>query len=468
MTRDYITFELQARQTLIDDVYRQEQEIIQAKQEEEEAAGQREAGRAARQKRKEAESVAKQKRKALLRATRSSAACYHLLAVTKAPDAKIDSEVELRTAWQEMERNAKCLQGQEREYGRNIKQVHTYYKEVFESPKIDLTLLPAYSFDIQFTFTLAQPYISHDEQDFYIVDNPIRKDKVFGLPYIASTSWKGSLRAALWQQGKKAEIDTIRHLFGNEKETKKQEHFRAGRLYFFPTFFNMKDLEIINPQDRLRRIGTLPIVFETVPENTGGIFTLLYVPFDLVGEAEETIRAQVAEELRLVAEGVQAMFRTSGFGAKTRSGFGLARETVSPEGTLRLQASTSATQKQEKAASPQPAHPGLQRYLEAPGRLRPEYRTPEGTFRERSEAELKKMSKSDRQMYDKARSWWAREGKHLAEQPEAPVPVEPEPGAQVPSVATLEWSFKSFQELVERAKEIVELLKSPSAEVKHE
>jgi hypothetical protein len=78
------------------------------------------------------------------------------------------------------------------------------------------------------------------------------------------------------------------------------------------------------------------------------------------------------------------------------------------------------------------------------------------------------MSKGDRQMYDKARSWWEREGKRLAEQPEAPVPVEPEPVAQAPSVATLERPFKSFQELVERAKEIVELLESPSAEVKHE
>jgi len=468
MTHDYITFELQARQPLIHDVYRQEQEIIRAKQEEEEAAGQPEAEKAARQRRKDAERVAKQKRKALLHATRSPAACYHLLAITKTPDPKIDSEVELRTAWQEMERNVKCLQGQEREYGRSIKQVHIYYKEVFESPKINLTLLPAHSFVIQFAFMLAQPYISHDEQDFYIVDNPIRKDKVFGLPYIASTSWKGSLRAALWQQGKKAEIDTIRHLFGNEKETEKQERFRAGRLYFFPTFFNMKDLEIINPQDRLRRIGTLPIIFETVPENTEGIFTLLYVPFDLVGEDEETIHAQVAEELQLVAQGIQGMFRISGFGAKTSSGFGLARETISPEGTLRLQASTSATQKQEKVVSSQPAPPALPRYLEAPGRLRPEYRTPESTFRERSEAELKKMSKSDRQMYDKARSWWEREGKHLAGQPEASAPAEPELVAQTLSVAILEGSFKSFQKFVERTKEIAELLKSPSAEVKHE
>src|SRR2546429_1125851 len=76
--------------------------------------------------------------------------------------------------------------------------LENYYRENFEAPKVDLAILPRYSFVLQLTFTLAQPYISRDEQDFYIIDNPIRKDKVFGLPYVASTSWKGSLQAALW------------------------------------------------------------------------------------------------------------------------------------------------------------------------------------------------------------------------------------------------------------------------------
>ena len=52
------------------------------------------------------------------------------------------------------------------------------------------------------------------------------------------------------------------------------------------------------------------------------------MPFDLVGEDEKTICKQFAEELGLVAVGLQAMFRTYGFGAKTSSGFGLAREAI--------------------------------------------------------------------------------------------------------------------------------------------
>lgn len=209
--------------------------------------------------------------------------------------------------------------------------VAAFYKEIFETPSIDLALLPPYSFLIQFTFTLAQPYISRDEQDFYIIDNPVRKDKIFRLPYVASTSWKGSLRAAFWQMGYKGKDKRVRCLFGNEKDEGEKEKtgddvvaFQAGRLYFYPTFFTVKSLEIINPQDRKLRSGKLPIPFESVPQDAEGVFTLLYVPFDVIGDEREGIRQQVAEDIKLVAQGLKEMFRTSGFGAKTSSGFGLA------------------------------------------------------------------------------------------------------------------------------------------------
>ncbi len=55
---------------------------------------------------------------------------------------------------------------------------------------------------------------------------------------------------------------------------------------------------------------------------------MLYIPLDLIGKDEEKTREQVAQELQLICEGLQAMFRTYGFGAKTNSGFGLAKETL--------------------------------------------------------------------------------------------------------------------------------------------
>lgn len=428
MTRDYITYELQEAQSRIENLHLQEQAIEEAKQQRD------------RQKQRDAERVAEQARESLLRATQSPSAIYHFLVATKRAD-----ETAFRTKWQDNNREIDGLRND----------LRNYYKENFESPNIDLAMLPTYSFVLQFIFTLAQPYISRDEQDFYIIDNPVRKDKVFGLPYTASTSWKGSLRAALWQLGYESKDTSITHLFGNEKETEDQVLLHAGCLYFFPTFFTQKGLEIINPQNRRLRAGEKPISFESVPIGATGTFTLLYVPFDLISKGEKETRNQVAEELKLVASGIQAMFRDYGFGAKTSSGFGLAKETVS-KGTLRLRATGFKKQKEEAAAA-HPIEPGLARYLETPSRLKTEYLTPEGTFRERSEAELKKMSKGDKQLYEKAKSWWEREGKQLAESAKLSQAVEPassEPSPQTQPIPWPEWSFNSFEQLVERVKEV--------------
>jgi len=309
MIRDYISHELQGVSNQIEDLSRQEKEVQRPEN---------------RQRRDEAEGRAKRIRENLLMAL-PPATTYEFLDATHTANA-----INFRTTWQEKNRRVDCLQ----ELAKGWKEGSAYYRGIFESPKVDLTILPAYSFVIQFTFTLAQPYISRDEQDFYIIDNPVRKDKIFGLPYVASTSWKGSLRAALWQLGHREEDEPTRRLFGNEKGTDDPEAFRAGRLYFYPTFFTMKGLEIINSQDRVTRAGSLPILFESVPEGTRGGFTLLYVSFDLIGKDDADTRKQVAEDLQLVATGLQAMFRTYGFGAKTSSGFGLAREGA--RGTLTM------------------------------------------------------------------------------------------------------------------------------------
>lgn len=306
--RDYISHEIQDVLRLLDDLRHQEQNA-------EEARRQRN-----RQQREQAERRARDIRRQLL-AEAPPAAVYEYLNTTKGQRSTID--VNLRTDWQEKNRNVDCLQP----LIKNWKEGRNYY-QIFATPTIDLSLLPAYSFAIQFTFRLTQPYISRDEQNFYIIDNPVRKDKVFGLPYVAPASWKGSLRSALWHLGHKEESNEIRRLFGNEKGTDDPERFLSGRLCFFPTFFIRKSLEIINPQDRKLRAGTDPIAFESVPEGSEGTFTLLFVPFDCIGQDETETRKQVAEDLGIVMKGLQAMFSTYGFGAKTHSGFGLAEETI--------------------------------------------------------------------------------------------------------------------------------------------
>jgi CRISPR/Cas system CMR subunit Cmr6 (Cas7 group RAMP superfamily) len=192
-----------------------------------------------------------------------------------------------------------------------------------EMPDFNVDLFPPFTLWLQFPFRLTKAYLSKDERDFYILDNPVRRDKVFRLPYVAPTTWKGNLRAALWKLGHDANHPPVERLFGNERAA--EENFRAGRLRFFPTFFKRHGLEIINPHDRERRVGKNPILFESVPPGTPGVFTLLYVPFDRIGKKDKKVtRLQVAEDLQRIAEGVQAMFCTYGFGAKTSSGFGTA------------------------------------------------------------------------------------------------------------------------------------------------
>ncbi|MEJ5203587.1 MAG: RAMP superfamily CRISPR-associated protein, partial [Anaerolineales bacterium] len=166
--------------------------------------------------------------------------------------------------------------------------------QMIAKPSMELTLLPLSSWFIQFTFTLAKPYLSKDDNPFYIIDNPIIRDKVFGLPMVRSTSWKGNLYSALWQTGHDKEDDEqMQRLFG---ETRGEEGGQAGRLYFYPTFFTQTGLEIINPHDRKRRVGKNPILFECVPDGARGTFSLLYVPFDLIGQDEAEIRRQAAKD----------------------------------------------------------------------------------------------------------------------------------------------------------------------------
>ncbi len=440
MTRDYITYVIQGIQDLIENVHMQEEAIKDGKELKDS------------QKQKDAEKAAERARETLRRATQSPSAIFQFLAASEEADATA-----FRTMWQ-------MWQWKNPKVDYLLDNVRSYYEENFESPSIDLTVLPAFSFVLQFTFTLAQPYISRDEQDFYIIDNPVRKDKVFGLPYVASTSWKGSLRSALWQSGHKAESASICHLFGNEKGTEDPEKFQAGCLYFFPTFFKSRSLEIINPQDRKLRVGKNPIPFESVPEGTRGVFTLLYVPFDLISRDEKATREQVVRELQLIGEGLQAMFRNYGFGAKTSSGFGLAKETI--PGSLRVRMPGSERLKEDEITIAPPPAPSLPRYLEAPDRLKREYLTKESTFRKRPEAELKKMSKSDKQMYEKAKSWWEREGKQLAEAAKQPKPAEPAPPEPLPQTqppSWPEWSFDSFGRLLEYIKEVANKLSNGDA-----
>ncbi|OQX19631.1 MAG: hypothetical protein BWK75_05465 [Candidatus Altiarchaeales archaeon A3] len=144
---------------------------------------------------------------------------------------------------------------------------------------------------IKINFELRKPYISKDDEEFWPKDNTICKDKVFKIPYIRPSSWKGALRHVV-RDRLEVSKSIVKRLFGNEKES---EELKRGRLIFYPTFFDQIDLDVIAPHDRKTKAGKKgisPIYYEISPKGSKGTFALLYFPFDLIGDEKE-IKEQV-------------------------------------------------------------------------------------------------------------------------------------------------------------------------------
>ena len=53
--------------------------------------------------------------------------------------------------------------------------------------------LPPYSFILRTKFKLKQPYFSRDDDNFYIIQNPVLKDTAFKVPMVRGSTWKGAL-----------------------------------------------------------------------------------------------------------------------------------------------------------------------------------------------------------------------------------------------------------------------------------
>lgn len=185
---------------------------------------------------------------------------------------------------------------------------------------------------IEVAFTLVTPWYSKDDRPFHVLDNPVRKDRVFGIPFMSAASWKGLLRWAMGmntgligpepiedEQNRKIAEAAILHLFGNEKGA--SEDFRRGALAFYPTWFARVGFEVINPHSRKTRAGTQPIYYEVVPPGTQGTLRLLYAP--LPGQAtRDGVHTQ--DVLGNLLSAIDQLVTVYGFSAKRTAGWGLA------------------------------------------------------------------------------------------------------------------------------------------------
>ncbi len=185
------------------------------------------------------------------------------------------------------------------------------------------------AFEIE--FELLTSWYSKDDRFFHPLDNPVRKDRVFGVPFMSAASWKGLLRWACrmqadlqkhLEQGKRfkewKDPNWILHLFGNEKG--EEEYFHQGALVFYPTWFDRIGFELINPHSRERRAGTKPIYYEVVPPGAKGTLYLLYAPWPGMKPA-----ADPTEFLPKLLEAIETLLTTYGISAKRTVGWGTAK-----------------------------------------------------------------------------------------------------------------------------------------------
>lgn len=206
--------------------------------------------------------------------------------------------------------------------------------EAVSRPVLDVGRLPVGSFLIEFPFRLRQPYLSKDDVGLYVNENPVRKDRALGVPYVAGTSWKGCMAASMYRLGGKrsrsgSKENAIR-LFGNWREEVDPDRFRAGRLQFFASYFPAGlAYHLINPHNRTTKTGK-PIEIEMVPRGAESRFTLLYV-----SPVEGGPFGSQEADLRNSARVVGLTLTKYGFGAKTSSGYGVAEDKLPGPGVVR-------------------------------------------------------------------------------------------------------------------------------------
>jgi len=204
----------------------------------------------------------------------------------------------------------------------------------FATPELSeasLASLPEHSFILYIPFTLSQPYISKDDTSFYVHENPVCKEWVIRVPMVRGTSWKGSFRSALRRTLNCDDDDPrIACLMGNSKEQGEEENqSQRGRLGFFPTFFDRLEVGVINPHSRETGAGQQPIHIEAVPRKATGVFALLYSPI-IAGGQDIPLPGwrDVLKDLESVGKATYSLLAQLGFGAKTASGMGRAREGI--------------------------------------------------------------------------------------------------------------------------------------------
>lgn len=219
------------------------------------------------------------------------------------------------------------------------------------------------SFALQTTFTLQAPYYSSDDDEFYIINNPCLKEKVFKVPMMRGSSLKGALLNSardIIQEQKEKQIENLESYFrifgvGDESfreivdkvddnsfkfffmlggltidvnddvkkifEKYKKSKAQKGRAIFYPTYFDKLSLELINPHNRKTKEGKHPIHYEVIPKGSNAQLQIVYIPFDAVLETNKIIEKEAKTDLEFLKNCINKALN-NGIGGKTKLGWG--------------------------------------------------------------------------------------------------------------------------------------------------
>jgi len=235
-----------------------------------------------------------------------------------------------------------------------------------------LQSFPQYSARLLLHFKLISPLLSRDDEPFYLIDNPARKDHIFKSPYLSAASVKG-LSADAYQRafpvdnwsalGEKDADRTHAYrlhdghavrLFGladdGVEHSENISSHQQGRLRFSPVWFQKLQFLVLNPKKEETAQGGVPIQFEAVAaEQLGCIEVLYFNPNGSENSNEKTVREDLARWLASVA----SWWPLLGLGGKRLAGYGqiaiesVTLQTVNWQGMKNL--SNSANQAKTKA-----------------------------------------------------------------------------------------------------------------------
>ncbi len=206
-----------------------------------------------------------------------------------------------------------------------------------------LTHFPRYSARLLLEFKLLTPLITKDDDPFYPLENPVRKDPIFRVPYLSAASVKQlfdkafqravqlkngmglasekSLANRLHAFGSKDDNKTALRLFGasnNSNHVQPSRGGEVGRLRFSPVWFKNVQFLPINPKAAEE---SAPIQVEAIapnPQENAVIEIVYFNPHSVNLTNEQVVREDLANLLTAVA----VLLPDLGLGSKREDGYG--------------------------------------------------------------------------------------------------------------------------------------------------